>query len=76
MPSRKARARPKTSRDADESAGPSTKHLLVRVNWDVWRTLKDLSADKERPLQVLMLEAVDDLLRKYGMKPVTKKKEG
>jgi hypothetical protein len=48
------------------------KHILTRLNPAGWRALKLLAVDQGRPVQTLMIEAVNDLLSKYGNGPVAR----
>jgi Antitoxin-like ribbon-helix-helix len=40
--------------------------MQTRLNIEGWRELTHLSTDQERSLQSMMIEAVNDLLGKYG----------
>ena len=44
--------------------------LLVRVNADGLRALRQLALDEDTTLQALAIEALNDLLRKRGAKPL------
>jgi hypothetical protein len=44
--------------------------LLIRMNSEGLRALRQLALDKDRTLQALGIEAFNDLLRKYGAKSV------
>lgn len=44
--------------------------LLLRLNPDGLRALRQLGLDQDRSLQSLGIEALNDLLRKHGAKPV------
>jgi hypothetical protein len=44
--------------------------LLVRVNADGLRALRQLALDEDTTLQSLAVEALNDLLKKRGAKPV------
>lgn len=46
------------------------RHLQIRLNDAGWQELKMLSLAERRPLQALMIEALNDLLRKYGRGPM------
>jgi len=46
------------------------RHLQIRLNNAGWQELKMLSIAEGRPLQALMVEAMNDLLRKYGRGPI------
>lgn len=49
---------------------PGTRHMQTRLNDAGWEALKMLSITERRPLQGLMIEALNDLLRKYRKAPV------
>jgi hypothetical protein len=40
--------------------------MQTRLNMEGWRELTHLSTDQDRSLQSMMIEAVNDLLKKYG----------
>ena len=44
--------------------------LLIRVNADGLRALRQLALDQDTTLQSLAVEALNDLLKKRGAKPV------
>ncbi len=44
---------------------PGTRHMQTRLNDAGWEALKMLSITERRPLQGLMIEALNDLLKKY-----------
>jgi hypothetical protein len=44
--------------------------LLIRVNADGLRALRQLALDQDTTLQALGIEALNDLLRKHGAKSV------
>jgi hypothetical protein len=44
--------------------------LLVRVNDAGYRALRQLALDEDRTVQSLAIEALNDLLKKRGAKPV------
>jgi hypothetical protein len=46
--------------------------LLIRVNSAGYRELRQLALDEDRTLQSLAVEALNDLLRSRGLKPVIK----
>jgi hypothetical protein len=43
---------------------------VIRINYEGLRALRQLALDEDRTLQALGVEAFNDLLRKYGAKPV------
>jgi hypothetical protein len=59
--------RPKRAGAAEESRG-----ILARVNVDGLRALKILAIERDTTLQGLAVEALNDLLAKYGKRPVVK----
>jgi hypothetical protein len=46
--------------------------LLVRMNYEGLKSLRQLALDKDRTIQSLGVEAFNDLLRKYGAEPNVK----
>jgi hypothetical protein len=44
--------------------------LLIRLNYAGLKALRQLALDKDRTLQSIGVEALNDLLRKYGGKAV------
>lgn len=50
--------------------GGKPRHLQVRLNDAGWQELKMLSVSERRPVQALMVEALNDLLRKHGRAPM------
>jgi hypothetical protein len=44
--------------------------LLIRVNVDGLRALRQLALDRDTTLEALGIEAFNDLLRKHGSRPV------
>ena len=44
--------------------------VLTRINQDGLRELRLLAIDRDTRLQTLMIEAINDLLKKYGRRPV------
>lgn len=61
--------------EAPKPAQPETvsgkpRHLQIRLNDAGWQELKMLGIAERRPLQALMIEALNDLLRKYGRGPM------
>ncbi|QDM15171.1 ribbon-helix-helix domain-containing protein [Tardiphaga sp. vice278] len=55
----------KKARDPD-----AFKSILTRMNVDGWRALRVLAAERDTTLNALALEALNDLLRKYGKRTV------
>jgi hypothetical protein len=46
--------------------------LLIRVNADGLKALRQLALDEDTTLQSLAIEALNDLLKSRGLKPVIK----
>jgi hypothetical protein len=44
----------------------SFKFMQTRINREGWRELTNLATDLDRPLQSLMIEAINDLLGKHA----------
>ena len=44
--------------------------VLVKLNPEGWRSLRFLAIEKDTSLQALGIEALNDLLKKYGKPPV------
>ena len=44
--------------------------LTLRLNEDAWLQLKYLAVDQRRPAHALLVEAVNDLYKKYGKEPI------
>ena len=55
---------------AKTAAPAKPRHMQIRLNDDGWQELKMLSITERRPMQALMVEAMNDLLRKYSRAPV------
>jgi hypothetical protein len=53
-----------------DRSGQDVRGLLVRVNADGLRALRQLALDEDTTLQSLAIEALNDLLKKRGAKPV------
>lgn len=47
----------------------AVKGLMHRINEQGWKDLKVLAAEHGTTLSALLIEALNDLLRKYGKKP-------
>ena len=56
---------PATAPKAAREPG-SFKFMQTRINREGWRELTNLSTDLDRPLQSLMIEAINDLLGKHA----------
>jgi hypothetical protein len=47
----------------------ATRGILTRINPEGLKALRQLALDRTRPVQALMIEASNDLLRKYRRRP-------
>ena len=56
---------PPTPREPQQVKGQT-----LRLRMDAWRELKHLAVDEGKPTHDLIIEAVNDLLRKYGKRPI------
>ena len=65
-----ARKTPGRAKRTSEPSVAGVRHVLTRLNSEGWRALKMLTIEREQPLQSLMIEAINDLLKKHGKKPV------
>lgn len=50
------------------------KTVMARMNRTGWQQLSFLSTELDRPLEDLAIEALNDLLAKYGKSPVVEKR--
>ena len=55
-----------------EGERPDVRLLAVRVNPEGLLAIKRLALDLDQPLQRLGIEAWNDLLKKYGKRPVVR----
>jgi hypothetical protein len=46
--------------------------MTLRLEIDAWRQLKILAANKAVPAHDLIIEALNDLFKKYGKPPIAK----
>lgn len=65
-PVRSARARRPRSSGTEQEL----RAILIRMNYEGLKALRQLALDKDRTLQSLGIEAFNDLLRKYSVRPV------
>lgn len=56
----------------DEIQARKPRFIQLRIMKDGWVALNHLSLDQDKSLQELLLEAVNDLFRKYGKSPVAR----
>jgi hypothetical protein len=57
--------RPSAEPSTIPSEGGSLKGQTLRLNRAAWRQLKALALEREQPAHALLVEAVNDLFRKY-----------
>ena len=55
----------KSSRDIGAFKG-----IMTRLNAEGWRELRILAAEGDTTLNALVIEALNDLLKKYGKRPL------
>lgn len=65
---------PKTEKipQGEDRAGTreNTKGQTLRLNEDAWAQLKYMAIDQRRPAHALLVEAVNELFKKYGKPPI------
>jgi len=54
----------KNARDPEAFKG-----IMTRMNGDGWRALRILAAERDTTLNAVAIEALNDLLKKYGKRP-------
>ena len=62
--------KPKTSGPTTRDNPEAFKQLLTRMGPDGWRALRMLAVEQDTTLNALAIEAFNDLLKKYGKKPL------
>ena len=55
-------------RDLRREESLKTKGQTLRLNMGAWRELKILAIEQGKPAHALLVEAVNDLFKKYGKK--------
>ena len=55
---------------ARASTPVAARGILTRINAEGLKALRQLALDRDTTVQALMIEAVNDLLRKYRRRPV------
>jgi hypothetical protein len=55
---------------ATAAAGAKMRYMQTRLSETGYRALKMLAAEQGKPLQGLVLEALNDMLRRFGKAPV------
>jgi hypothetical protein len=62
--------RQRKAKSARASAPVSARGILTRINPEGLKALRQLALDQDTTVQALMIEAANDLLRKYKRRPV------
>jgi hypothetical protein len=62
--------RRRTTEAAQASAPVAARGILTRINPEGLKALRQLALDRDTTVQALIIEAVNDLLRKYRCRPV------
>jgi hypothetical protein len=57
-------------RSAQETPPVAARGILTRINPEGLKALQQLALDRDTTVQALMIEAANDLLRKYKRRPV------
>lgn len=53
-----------------ETSPPKRRGQTLRLEEGAWKQLKHLATDLGKPVHELLLEAVNDLFKKYGKPPI------
>ena len=71
MAAKNASARPaRAPRSQSRGADRDVRGVLFRLNYEGLKALRQLAVDEDRTLQSIGIEALNDVLRKYGRRPV------
>ena len=71
LPARPGRSRRgPPGREERDDKGREVRGILVRVNPAGSKALRQLALDRDQSLQALAVEAFNDVLKKYGARPV------
>jgi hypothetical protein len=62
--------RQRKAKAAQASAPVAARGILTRINPEGLKALRQLALDRDTTVQALMIEAANDLLRKYRRRPV------
>jgi hypothetical protein len=65
-----ASRRLRKAKTAQTSAPAPARGILTRINPEGLKALRQLALDRDTTVQALMIEAANDLLRKYRRRPV------
>jgi hypothetical protein len=58
------------AKSAQETPPVAARGILTRINPEGLKALRQLALDRDTTVQALMIEAANDLLRKYKRRPV------
>ena len=58
------------AKTAQASASMPARGILTRINAEGLKALRQLALDRDTTVQALLIEAANDLLRKYKRRPV------
>ena len=58
------------TKTAQAGAAVASRGILTRINPEGLKALRQLALDRDTTVQALMIEAANDLLRKYRRRPV------
>jgi hypothetical protein len=58
------------AKTAQASAPVAARGILTRINPEGLKALRQLALDRDTTVQALMIEAANDLLRKYKRRPM------
>jgi hypothetical protein len=67
---RKTAAKSGAKKGAEPRKAPAMKYMQTRLTEPSWRELQMLRLERSESMQSLVVEALNDLLVKYGRKPV------
>jgi len=65
-----AQKRQGKAKAAQAAASVTARGVLTRINPEGLKALRQLALDRDTTVQALMIEAMNDLLRKYRRRPV------
>jgi hypothetical protein len=58
------------AKSAHETTPVTARGILTRINPEGLKALRQLALDRDTTVQAMMIEAANDLLRKYRRRPV------
>jgi hypothetical protein len=67
---KKTTAKPGAKKGADPKKAPAMKYMQTRLTEPSWKELQMLRLERSESMQSLVVEALNDLMVKYGRKPV------